>query len=374
MAGGGFAGALAAIDEWIGPAGSPGAAAAVWHRGEVVAERAAGEASPTVAVNAGTLFSLASVTKPITATAIMTLVDAGMVGLDEPVSRWVPEFRAAPDDGDTRADPELERQRGTVTLRQLLCHTSGLPEDLGPREGRFARPLRLEQIVDQFCRLPLVSAPGAELRYSNAGIGIAARLAERVAGEEFWAMAQARVLIPLGLDDVVVRPTPDLLPRFALVEDAANPGTETEAYNSPYWRELAIPWGGAYGTAPALATFAGSFLPGGRTVLSGAATGAMTTDQTEGVPGGVGSAKVWWPSGRWGLGWEVKGPKRRHWTGELTSPDTFCHWGVTGTLVWADPRRDLALAVFTNRAVTRTWGLLLPRWQRLSNAVAAAAS
>ncbi|HEX5498860.1 MAG TPA: serine hydrolase, partial [Thermomicrobiales bacterium] len=112
----------------------------------------------------------------------------------------------------------------------------------------------------------------------------------------------------------------------------------------------------------------------GPRLLSAAGARAMTTDQTDGVPGGVESAKVWWPSGRWGLGWEVKGPKRRHWTGELTSPATFCHFGAAGTLLWADPERDVTLAVFANRMVARMWGFILPRWARLSNAVAAAAS
>jgi CubicO group peptidase (beta-lactamase class C family) len=100
----------------------------------------------------------------------------------------------------------------------------------------------------------------------------------------------------------------------------------------------------------------------------------MTTDQTLGVPGGVESAKVRWNPGRWGLGWEVKGEKRRHWTGDFTSDRTFCHFGHAGTLLWGDPERDLALAVFTNRTVTHMWGFLLPRWARLSNAVIAAAS
>jgi CubicO group peptidase (beta-lactamase class C family) len=91
------------------------------------------------------------------------------------------------------------------------------------------------------------------------------------------------------------------------------------------------------------------------------------------VPGGVESAKVRWDPGRWGLGWEVKGEKRRHWTGDFTSPRTFCHFGHAGTLLWGDPERDIALAVFANRTVTHMWGFILPRWARLSNAIIAAA-
>lgn len=69
----------------------------------------------------------------------------------------------------------------------------------------------------------------------------------------------------------------------------------------------------------------------------------------------------------------MKGSKRRHWTGELTSPATFCHFGAAGTLLWVDPVHDLALAVFANRSVAHMWAFILARWARLSNAVVAAA-
>ena len=134
-----------------------------------------------------------------------------------------------------------------------------------------------------------------------------------------------------------------------------------------------MPWGGLFGTPRDAVRFAAAFLPSGERFLSEAATSLMTTDQTMGVPGGVESAKVRWDPGRWGLGWEVKGEKRRHWTGDFTSPRTFCHFGHAGTLLWGDPERDLALAVFANRTVTHMWGFILPRWARLSNAVIAAA-
>ena len=97
----------------------------------------------------------------------------------------------------------------------------------------------------------------------------------------------------------------------------------------------------------------------------------MTSDQVDGVPGGVQSMKVTWNPAFWGLGWEVKGNKRRHWTGELTSPRTFCHFGAAGTLLWADPDRDVALAVFGNRMTIHLWPFVPARWSRLSNALIA---
>ncbi|MDP9365745.1 MAG: beta-lactamase family protein [Chloroflexota bacterium] len=365
--------ALRAIDGWIGPQGPPGVGAVVWHRGAVVAERYAGEARTGAPVDERTIFPLASVTKPVTAALVMTMVEEGLVSLDEPVVRLVPEFRADPEaEGQ---DPALERLRPTITTRQLLSHTSGLPEDLGPRASRYADKVPLEQIVDAMCRAPLRSAPGTELRYSNAGYGVLTRLVERIAGQEFWAVARRRVLQPMRLRDTVARPGPEVADRIALLADAAHAGTELESYNGTYWRDLAIPWGGLFGSPRDLARFAGAFLPSGAALphlLSAPAAALMIRDQAEGVPGGVESAKVRWEVAHWGLGWEVKGSKRRHWTGELTSPATFCHFGAAGTLLWADPERDLALAVFANRTAAAMWSFIMARWARLSNAVVAA--
>jgi beta-lactamase class C len=364
--------ALSQIDEWIGPHGVPGVGAAVWSGGEIVAERYAGEARPGVPITSETLFPLASVTKPVTAATFMTLVDEGAISLDEPVGRHLPEFRSGPPAGAEAVDPTLERLRPTIGARQLLCHVSGLPEDLGPRETLYRDGATIERVIEQMCRLPLQSTPGDQLRYSNAGYGVIARLAAHISKRSIWQIAEDRVLEPLGIQDIMADPRGLALHRVAHLSDTSHPGTEIETYNSAYWRGLALPWGGLFGTPRDAVRFAAAFLPSGARVVSQAATLLMTTDQTMGVPGGVESAKVHWSPGRWGLGWEVKGEKRRHWTGDYTSNRTFCHFGHAGTLLWGDPDRDLALAVFANRTVTHMWGFILPRWQRLSNAVVGA--
>jgi CubicO group peptidase (beta-lactamase class C family) len=365
-----LANALSLIDEWVGPQGVPGVGAAVWANGEVVAERYVGLADAERPVTAETLFPMASVTKPITATTVMSLVEQGLLSLDEPVGRLVPEFRAGPRPDGVDISPELERLRPTISARQLLCHVSGLPEDLGPRESRYQDRATIDEVIDLMCRLPLLSAPGDTLRYSNAGYGVLARLVERITERPFWEVTQSEVFQPLGLAEIAPNPRGDQLNRVANLADSSHEGTELETYNGAYWRGLALPWGGLFGTPRAAVTFAGAFLDG--EALSSASISLMTHDQTNGVPGGVESARIRWNPGRWGLGWEVKGEKRRHWTGELTSPRTYCHFGHAGTLLWADPDTGVALAVFSNRAVTHMWSFILARWARLSNAVVAA--
>ncbi len=368
-----FSTPLEAIDTWVADGAVQGASAAVWHRGEIVATHVAGVATAGRPVGSDILFALASVSKPITATAVMTAVDAGSLSLDTPVAMVVPEFGEVEDPLEDEVLAQLEALRERVTIRHLLCHTSGLPENVGVKRIRMRDLPTLDKLIDAMCGLPLLSAPGEALRYSNAGFAIVSRAVERVTGIPFHDYLQTKVLDPMGLADVAMRPDDTWDDRIAHTDDAASAGTPAESYNSRYWRGLGIPWGGFFGTPVAIATFAGSFVSGAGSVLSDDSRLTMIVDQTGGVPGGVGTAGVHWDHGAWGLGWEVAGEKRNHWTGSLRSRRTFCHWGQSGTLVWADPERELALAVFGNRTVHRPWSLTPPRWPQLSDELVRAA-
>ena len=368
-----FTSALSMLDTWVEQDVVPGAAAVIVQSGSVVASNYVGQARESDAVDAETLFALASVSKPVTAAAIMLGVQRGQLELDIPIGLIVPEAGEVSDPLDPDVIPPIEALRDRVTLRHLLSHTSGLPENVGAKRVRMKDAPSLATIVSTMCGIPLQSAPGEVLRYSNVGIGIAARALESVTGESVHVSIHRDLLAPLGLEGIVPAPGPPLDPRIAWVKDAANAGTPVESYNSPYWRSLGMPWGGYFGTAEAVARFTASFLPGAESPLAEDIRSDMIVDQTGGLPGGVGSAGIHWNRGAWGLGWEVAADKRQHWTGSLRSPRTFCHWGQSGTLVWADPERELVLAVFANRAVHSPWPLRPPRWALLSDAVVEAA-
>ncbi len=357
------------IDRWIAEGAVTGASVTVRHRGEEIATHAAGEARPGKPVNDRTLFGLASVSKPVTAGVVMTLVDDGELSLEEPVARFVPEFAAPSAEGN----PAWEASRGLITVRHVLAHLSGLPEDLPPRTLRARDMPSLSDLTDSLIALPLQFEPGTELRYSNAGYALLGRLIERVTGRDIWDFARERLLGPMGLNDIVARPGPEDTDRIATVADASHGGTDYEAYNSAYWRNLAIPWGGLFGTTAAVAAFAERFLTPESLPISSAARKLMTTDQAEGVAGGLTSLRLVWRPAFWGLGWEVKGAKRRHWTGDYTSPATWCHWGAAGTLAWCDPESAITVAVFGNRITYNLWPFQpYARWSRLSNAIVAA--
>ncbi|MGB3307955.1 MAG: serine hydrolase domain-containing protein [Thermomicrobiales bacterium] len=362
--------ALETTTAWVRDAAVPGVSAAVWHKGRIVADFQDGEARAGVPVRPDTLFALASVSKPFTATTVMRLVERGELDLDASIVSVVPEFGETDDPFADGAYPQLEALRDTITLRQLLSHTSGLPENAGIRRLRMRDQPSLTHMLDVMCRVPLQDEPGTVLRYSNVGPAVAARAVESVTDMPFLDVLRAEVLAPRGLVDVVPTIDAALEERVAVVRDPSAEGTPTEGYNSRYWRQLGIPWGGYYGTASDVVRFAGSFISGYVEHLRPESAAEMTSDQVHGLAGGVDSAGVRWDPGFWGLGWEVKGSKTRHWTGTLTAPQTFCHWGQSGTLVWADPTRELALAVLGNRTVIkRPWPLSPARWSELSDAV-----
>jgi CubicO group peptidase (beta-lactamase class C family) len=299
----------------------------------------------------------------------MRVVEQGLVSLDDSVSDVLPNFGHFEDTLASGINPMLEARRDEVTFRQLLAHTSGLPENI-PRGWLNMEELpSMEEQVALMLRTPLTSAPGERLRYSNLGPAIAAHALEHITDTCIHHLIQHLILDEMGLDGVVLTPRDDYDDRIAVVQDAPHEGTLAESYNTRYWRDMGITWGGYFGTAQDVLRFATSFVPGRETPLAPDSVRAMTTDQVNGAPGGVESMGAIWDPGFWGIGWEVKGTKRKHWTGTKSSPATYCHWGQAGTLTWVDPERELGVSVFGNRTVRSLWPLRPARWVDLSDAL-----
>ena len=393
--------AFGRLETWVEEGVLPGAAALVARGGRIAGEAYVGLAhrAQRRPVEAGTIWSLASVTKPFTAAAVMLLVERGLVSLDEPLHRLLPEFLRAP---PTAFD------RTAVTLRHVLAHCSGLPgfseDNLDLR--RAHRPL--EDFVRSFGRQPLLFAPGAAHYYSNPGILMAAEVVGRALagtlGQEvetpavgrFHAFVHDLILAPLGMAATSLRPPAEWYSRIAWVEGTGQEGLDWEMANSAYYRSLGIPWGGLFSTPRELVRFVDLFLPAaaGRQRIGGTPSGAAGAPI---VSAGTARAMVTvqftppdapadlapelrdaaartppLPQVEWGIGWEVKGAKRPHRSGELTSPATYGHAGATGTMVWADPQADLTCVLLTNRTLVSGWTTERPRQAMFSNAVVGA--
>jgi|SRR5262245_20286205 len=278
------------------------------------------------AASADAMFLLGSISKPITVTAVMTLFDQGKFRLDDRVKKFLPGFA-----GDGRDE---------VTIRHLLTHTSGLPDQLATNNELRKQHAPLTEFVKEATRTRTDFAPGARYQYSSMGILLAARIAELVSGSDILTLVDRAVFQPLGM-----KHSAQGLGRFKLEEmvpcqmDGAAPesgGGDPRAkewdWNSPYWRKLGAPWGGTHASAPDVAAFLDEFLGArGKVVKPATARLMVENHNPEGLtPRGLGFAV--------GKGSGSAGCSER----------TFGHTGSTGTLCWADPASEIICVVLTS--------------------------
>src|SRR5215510_4088375 len=231
------------------------------------------------------VFLLASITKPMTATGLMILVDRGALSLSDQVRKFVPEFKG--------------RDRGEITLRHLLTHTSGLPDQLPENIELRKRHAPLKDFVAATCKTPLLFKPGAKVSYQSMGLLLAAEIAGRITKLPFRDFLRDELFRPLRMTRTSLglggRKIPQTMP--SQVDDApALYGTKENDWNwnSLYWRDLGAPWGGAHSTAADVSTLLELFLQSGGRILKPATAAQMVRNQTPGL------------NEPWGLGWMVK--------------------------------------------------------------------
>ena len=252
----------------------------------------------------GSLFWIASQTKPITATALMMLVDEGKVRLDDPLAKYLPEFAGQWLAVEQDAEHVLLRKpRQLPTVRQALCHTSGLPFKSAIEEPTIDR-LPLDYAVRSYAMTPLQSEPGLKYQYSNAGINTAGRIVEVVSGLSYAEFLDQRLLGPLGMKDTTFWPSKKQLVRLAKSYKPNAAGTGLEETEIGQLARLTpedpsrypVPGGGLFSTSADVGRFCRMILNGGtfegKTYVSEAAVKEMTTRQT-----GAGIEE------HYGLGW-----------------------------------------------------------------------
>jgi CubicO group peptidase (beta-lactamase class C family) len=270
-------------------------------------------------------FLLGSISKPMTAAALMTLYDRGRFRLDDPVRKFLPEFTGA--------------ARDRITVGQLLTHVSGLPDQLPENEALRRRHAPLSEFVARAIRTPLLFEPGSRYGYSSMAILLAAEVARRICGTGFPAFIEEAVFRPLEMKNTALG-----LGRFPLeatmrcqAEDAApesgagDPAAREWDWNSAYWRRLGAPWGGVHASAPDVARFFAEFLDRQAKAVRRETAGLMLRNHNpHGLPPrGLGFA----------IGAQAGSPG--------CSAATFGHGGSTGTLAWADPRTETICVVLT---------------------------
>jgi CubicO group peptidase (beta-lactamase class C family) len=301
--------------------------------GELLALGTAGRA-----LHAESLVPVASITKLATALAVLRLVARGALGLDDPLARHLPEAAGA--------------QPG-VTVRALLCHTSGLPDDVPPDAAPYRPGLDWPALARACLATPPVRAPWTEVQYSNVGPGLLAVVVERLTGRRFAAALSDLVLAPLAVE-AYLGEEPARAPARVAGDLGEHAGTTLEPYNSAFWRALALPWGGLVTTAAGALALVRAFAGVPRGFLPGALLAEATRDQTRGLAGGM-SGFLEWPRCPWGLGVELRGDKTPHWVPAEAASTSFGHAGASGTLAWVDPVADRAWVLLGPRTIHAWW-------------------
>jgi len=315
------------------------------------------------------VFWIASMSKSLTATALMMLVDEGKVSLDDPVEKFLPEFKGqqvgATEDGHPAHPPAHP-----ITVREIMNHTSGL---VLANDKNLKHPHVLQGDVLEYAQRPLRQEPGTKSEYNNNGINTAGRIIEVVSGMSYADFMQARLFDPLGMKDTTCWPNEEQAGRLAhaarftedktdLVELAQDPNVKPEQILKfsngvpvpaaitrnmgfgiafDYGKHYAMPAGGYFSTAHDLGRFCRMLLRGGeldgKRYLTENAVRTMSASQ-------LGDVKIG-PQESYGIGWSIK----------LTDEEgpgigSFGHRGACRTAMWIDPKNGLALVILAERA------------------------
>ena len=311
------------INDAIAQQQIPGAVVIVSHNGQVVYRKVYGSRALVPrreAMTLDTVFDCASLSKVVaTTTAMMQLWEQGKFRTSDPVAKYLPEF--------------AQNGKQDITIRQLLVHYSGLPEDLDLVKKWGGK--------DTAYRMAFEVAPerpsGSAFVYSDVNFIVLGALVERLSGEPLDEYAAKHVFAPLGMKETSFLPPTSWFPRIAPTEDE-NHHPLLGVVHDPTARRMGGVAGhaGMFSTADDLALFAQALLDGGRGVLTPATVAKMTSPQQP----ATGTALR-------GFGWDIDSPFSTN-RGELLPVGGYGHTGYTGTSLWMDPATKTYIVLLTN--------------------------
>ncbi len=285
-------------------------------------------------MNTSTVFAIASMSKPITATALMILVDEGKVSIDDPVSKYIPSFANAKlKSGDA---PQRE-----VTLKDCLTHTSGLA-------GSQLFETSLKEVAEELAQRPLEFQPGTEWKYSP-GLNVIGRVVEIVSEQPFDVFLKERIFEPLQMNDTTFYPNEKQVKRVATIYGPNEDKTDLIPQDN-FITKLTTdtppnPSGGLVSTASDLFRFYQMALNGGqldgKRIVSQESVKLMTSSHTGHLKAGF------TPGSRWGLGWGIV--TEPEGVTAAISAGTFGHGGAFGTQGWVDPKTKTIYVLLVQR-------------------------
>lgn len=301
----------------------PGAVVLISHNGKVVYKKAFGHRAVVPKperMTTDTIFDMASLTKCLaTTTSVMKLMGEGKVRLNDPISRYIPEFGT--------------NGKQDITVRMLMTHYSGLRPDLDLRQPWVGKETAFRMIIDEKPTLP----PGARFVYSDINYEILGFLVERVTGESLDQYAKENVFKPLGMKHTTFLPPTAWLPKIAPTQYDEHMVMLRGIVHDPTARRMGGVAGhaGLFSTADDVARFANAMLKGNK-VLDPVLVEKMSTPQQ---PPTATDLR--------GLGWDIDSPFSSN-RGELLPVGSYGHTGFTGTSLWIDPYTKSFFIILTN--------------------------
>ncbi|WP_370949564.1 serine hydrolase domain-containing protein [Amycolatopsis sp. cg5] len=310
------------LDEWARELGVPGASVGILHDGEVsVLTTGVSSVDTGLPVEPGTLFMIGSTSKTFTAAAVLALVEDGLLDLDEPVVKYLPDLKLA--------DPAA---RDVITTRHLLTHSAGFLGDVDMDTGWGSDALAAA--TARYDELPQVFGVGEVFSYSNSGFLLAGRVAEAVSGLAFEDLVRERLLEPLDMTDSWFLPW-DVLTRPHAVGHVLRDG-KSEVEHDVGLTRSANPGGGLWSTAADQLRWAKFLLTGqakGAPPLSDATRKLLWTPQR----------KAAYPIEEVGLSWLIT---------RFGDAEVIRHGGNVSNLQRSEfvtvPAENLAVTVLTN--------------------------
>jgi len=341
--------ATALLKQFVAENKISGAVAGVARKGKLAYLEAAGvqNLESQTPMTSDSLFRIYSMTKSVTAVAVMILHEEGRFRLEDPVSKYLPEFndvRVPASDGSTRQPTQ------PITVRDLLLHTSGLNHRTSNEYRRAqvrSRDISLPQFIKNIVRVPLMEDPGTRYRYSESPT-VLGRLVEIWSGKAFDVFLTERVLKPLGMNDTVFSVGPEKRLRLTTVYALQSGGlSPVEIETLPFTERPALIEGavGLVSTVPDYLRFCQMLLNkgelAGARILTARTVESMTTNglspaiqAARGGSFGWGLANVNvvldadrlnYPAGRGEYGWD----------------------GSAGTIFWIDPAKEMITILMT---------------------------
>ena len=301
----------------------PGGVVLIGHNGKVVYRKAFGSRSlkpDKEAATLDTIYDLASLTKCIaTTTSVMKLVQEGKIRINDSVSNYLPEF--------------ARNGKRDITIRELLTHYSGLPEDLDLKATWKGRDTAYQMAMDE---KPIFS-PGSRFLYSDINFETLGFLVEKVSGMSLDEYSAKYVFEPLGMKDTRFLPPVAWIPRIAPTQYDEKNRMLRGAVHDPTARRMGGVAGhaGLFSTADDLSIFAQDMLTGFH-VLTPLSVEKMSTPEQP--PTGASLR---------GLGWDLDSPYSTN-RGEFLPIGSFGHTGFTGTSIWIDSVTDTYVIILTN--------------------------